>query len=117
MPRLRVDAFSLSLDGCGAGPNQSIDDPFGENGLRLTEWMVTTRTFQRMVGTRARARPASMTTSSPGPGRAVSVVPWIELPCAGGQGDQAYPAQTGWRRIVRILDGSVSLKSERQISW
>ena len=50
MPRLRVDAFSLSLDGCGAGPNQSIDDPFGENGLRLTEWMVATRTFQLMVG-------------------------------------------------------------------
>jgi dihydrofolate reductase len=49
MPRLRVHAFSLSLDGYGAGRNQNIDDPFGEGGLRLTEWMIPTRTFQTMV--------------------------------------------------------------------
>ena len=45
MPRLRVNAFSLSLDGYGAGPNQNIDDPLGEHGLRLHEWMTPTRTF------------------------------------------------------------------------
>jgi dihydrofolate reductase len=50
MPRLRVHAFSLSLDGYGAGPNQNIDDPLGEGGLRLHEWMVPTRTFRRMKG-------------------------------------------------------------------
>jgi dihydrofolate reductase len=50
MPRLRVNSFSISLDGYGAGPNQSIDNAFGEGGLRLTEWMESTRTFQRLVG-------------------------------------------------------------------
>jgi dihydrofolate reductase len=50
MAKLRVNTFSLSLDGYGAGPNQNIDNPFGEDGLRLTEWMVPTRTFQGMVG-------------------------------------------------------------------
>jgi dihydrofolate reductase len=50
LPKLRVHTFSISLDGYGAGPNQSIDNPFGENGLRLSEWMTHTRTFKQMVG-------------------------------------------------------------------
>jgi dihydrofolate reductase len=50
MPRLRVNAFSLSLDGYGAGPNQNLDDPLGEGGLRLHEWMVPTRTFHKLEG-------------------------------------------------------------------
>jgi dihydrofolate reductase len=50
MSRLRVAAFSVSLDGFGAGPNQSLKDPLGEGGERLHEWAFTTRTFQRMFG-------------------------------------------------------------------
>jgi dihydrofolate reductase len=50
MARLRVHAFSLSLDGYGAGPNQSMDSPLGEQGLRLHEWIVPTKTFRRMEG-------------------------------------------------------------------
>ncbi|TML66621.1 MAG: hypothetical protein E6G14_14635, partial [Actinobacteria bacterium] len=50
MPKLRVHAFSLSLDGYGAGPNQNIDNPLGEGGLRLHEWVVPTRTFRQMEG-------------------------------------------------------------------
>jgi len=50
MPKLRVHAFSLSLDGYGAGPNQNIDNPLGEGGLRLHEWIVPTRTFRQMEG-------------------------------------------------------------------
>jgi dihydrofolate reductase len=48
MPRLLVNSFSVSLDGYGAGPNQNIDNPFGEDGLRLSEWMAATRTFHQM---------------------------------------------------------------------
>ncbi|MGM9486313.1 dihydrofolate reductase family protein [Ideonella sp. YS5] len=50
MSRLRVAAFSISLDGFGAGPNQSLQNPLGEGGERLHEWAFTTRTFQRMLG-------------------------------------------------------------------
>jgi dihydrofolate reductase len=50
MSQVRVNSFSLSLDGYGAGPNQSLDNPFGEGGLQLTTWMEATRTFQQMVG-------------------------------------------------------------------
>lgn len=50
MSRLRVLSFSLSLDGYGAGPNQSLDNPMGEGGMALHEWVLRTRTFHAMHG-------------------------------------------------------------------
>ena len=50
MPKLRVASFSLSLDGYGAGPNQSLENPLGEGGLALHQWFFATRTFQDMSG-------------------------------------------------------------------
>ena len=50
MPRLRVQSFSISLDGYGAGPDQDLDNPLGVGGLALHEWAFPTRTFQRMFG-------------------------------------------------------------------
>jgi dihydrofolate reductase len=46
--KLRVNSFSVSLDGFGAGPAQSLDNPLGVGGERLHDWMFGTRTFQRM---------------------------------------------------------------------
>jgi dihydrofolate reductase len=37
--------ISISLDGYVAGPNQSVDNPIGEGGDRLHEWMLDTATF------------------------------------------------------------------------
>jgi dihydrofolate reductase len=50
MAKLRVNAFSISLDGYGAGPEQSPDNPLGKGGEALHEWLVPTRTFQRLYG-------------------------------------------------------------------
>jgi len=50
MPKLRVHAFSVSLDGYGAGPHQSLDNPLGVGGMALHEWVFPTRSFQQMVG-------------------------------------------------------------------
>lgn len=50
MPRLRVHAFAISIDGYGAGPEQSRDNPLGRGGTSLHQWMYPTRTFQRMFG-------------------------------------------------------------------
>jgi dihydrofolate reductase len=50
MPKLRVHAFSISIDGFGAGPAQSLETPLGVGGEALHEWFLPTRTFQRMVG-------------------------------------------------------------------
>ena len=48
--RLRVHAFSISIDGYGAGPDQDIDNPLGIGGMALHEWVLATRTFQRLFG-------------------------------------------------------------------
>lgn len=50
MSKLRVHAFSISIDGYGAGPRQSVDDPLGVGGETLHEWMLPTRTFRRLHG-------------------------------------------------------------------
>jgi dihydrofolate reductase len=50
MSRLKVQCFSRSLDGFGAGPNQSLQNPLGERGGELHQWFRGTRTFQRMLG-------------------------------------------------------------------
>ena len=50
MGRLRVNAFSVSLDGYAAGPGQSLEQPMGEGGMALHEWAFGTRTFRRMFG-------------------------------------------------------------------
>ena len=49
MPRVRVDAFAISIDGYGAGPDQSLENPLGRGAPALHEWFYPTRTFQRMV--------------------------------------------------------------------
>jgi dihydrofolate reductase len=49
MTRVRVEGFTISLDGFGAGPNQDIDNPLGIGGTELHEWFRPTRTFQRLV--------------------------------------------------------------------
>lgn len=50
MSKLRVNAFSISLDGFGAGPDQSLEHPLGVGGMSLHEWFLPTRTFQRTHG-------------------------------------------------------------------
>lgn len=50
MSKLRVNCFSISLDGYGAGPDQSLQQPLGVGGEALHEWAVATRTFQKMLG-------------------------------------------------------------------
>jgi dihydrofolate reductase len=51
MSKLRVHAFSISLDGYGAGPDQSRENPLGVGGEALHEWFFPTRTFRKMSGT------------------------------------------------------------------
>jgi dihydrofolate reductase len=50
MAKLRVQSFSISIDGFGAGPNQSLDNPMGAGGMALHDWAFTTRTFRQMFG-------------------------------------------------------------------
>jgi dihydrofolate reductase len=49
MTRVRVDGFTISLDGYGAGPDQDLDNPLGIGGPELHQWLFPTRTLQRAL--------------------------------------------------------------------
>lgn len=49
MAMVKVAAFGVSIDGFGAGPDQSLEHPLGVGGTALMEWAFPTRTFQRNV--------------------------------------------------------------------
>ncbi len=42
--------ISMSLDGFVAGPNQSIENPIGEGGMRLHEWVFETDSWREQHG-------------------------------------------------------------------
>ena len=50
MTKVRVNTFSISIDGYGAASDQSLENPFGVGGLALVDWLVATRTFQQLFG-------------------------------------------------------------------
>jgi dihydrofolate reductase len=50
MSKLRVNSFTVSLDGYGAGPRQTLEEPLGVGGERLHGWLVGTRTFHQVFG-------------------------------------------------------------------
>jgi dihydrofolate reductase len=50
MSKVRVAGFSVSVDGFGAGAEQSLEHPLGARGPELFQWFFPTRTFRAMVG-------------------------------------------------------------------
>lgn len=56
MSELKVQSFSVSLDGFGAGPNQSLQNPMGEGAGALHQWFRGTRSFQRMMGDESKGK-------------------------------------------------------------
>jgi dihydrofolate reductase len=50
MPRLRVQSFAISLDGYGAGPAQSLENPLGVGGMGLHTWAINTQYFKQVHG-------------------------------------------------------------------
>jgi dihydrofolate reductase len=49
MSKLRVESFTISLDGFGAGPDQDLNNPLGAGGTSLHGWAFPTRTFQQKL--------------------------------------------------------------------
>ncbi len=50
MGRVRVAAFSVSLDGYSAGPGQDLEHPLGVRGGELFQWFFPTEAFKSMHG-------------------------------------------------------------------
>ena len=46
MSKLRVESFTISLDGFGAGPDQDIDNPLGVGGTSLHGWAISHERFR-----------------------------------------------------------------------
>ena len=49
MSKLRVESFTISIDGFGAGPHQDINNPLGVGGTSLHGWALSTQTFQKKL--------------------------------------------------------------------
>jgi dihydrofolate reductase len=50
MSKVRVAAFSTSLDGFGAGPRQDVNNPLGVRGFELHAWFQDTEAFKKIHG-------------------------------------------------------------------
>src|SRR6201996_9052489 len=50
MGKVRVAGFGVSIDGFGAGADQSREHPLGKGGRELHNWFYPTRTFRAMIG-------------------------------------------------------------------
>ncbi len=50
MSKVKVSGFSVSLDGFGAGTDQSLQNPLGVRGPEIFQWFFPTRTFRAMMG-------------------------------------------------------------------
>jgi dihydrofolate reductase len=49
MSKLRVESFTVSLDGFGAGPNQDLNNPLGVGVTSLHCRAISTQTFQNKL--------------------------------------------------------------------
>jgi dihydrofolate reductase len=50
MSKLRVQCFGVSLDGYGAGIDQSLENPLGVRGPEIMQWFFPTDFWKRMQG-------------------------------------------------------------------
>lgn len=50
MTKVKVAGFSVSLDGFGAGADQSLEHPLGVRGDEIFQWFFPTKTFREMIG-------------------------------------------------------------------
>ena len=50
MSKIKIQGFSISLDGYGAGPGQTLEEPMGTGSEGLHTWMRNTKMFHQMTG-------------------------------------------------------------------
>jgi len=98
MSKLRFD-ISVSADGYAAGPNQSVENPLGEGGEQLHEWVLKLEVWRRAHGREGGEVTASTPLFEEALGAAGAVImgrnmfgggpgPWGEDPWKGWWGDE-----------------------------
>ena len=96
MAKVTLD-ITMSLDGFIAGPNQTVEQPLGEGGDRIHEWLYGLASFQERHGRPDRAARATQTTTSARvDGRAGAVLMGRRM-FSGGEGAwEDDPVADGW---------------------
>src|SRR4051812_36750488 len=86
MTKTRVLSFGLSLDGYGAGPNQSLTNPLGENFTDVMDWFFPTAVFTRCAAAPAakpertiNSRKKAWPTSARGFSGEICLAPFVVL--------------------------------------
>jgi len=64
MSKIRVAAFSISLDGFGAGPRQDLQSPLGVRGAELHTWFFHTEVFKKIQGETGGTSPGTTGTDN-----------------------------------------------------
>ncbi|GAA4265922.1 dihydrofolate reductase family protein [Frondihabitans peucedani] len=99
MSKVRVHNFAVSLDGYGAGADQSMEQPFGHADGRLMSWFMGTRSFHAMQGQEGGSTGVDESFASAwGPGIGVEIMgrnkfgpqrgPWTDDDWIGWWGDE-----------------------------
>ena len=98
MARVKVRSFSISIDGFGAGPQQSLENPLGVGGKALHEWAVPGQPIRPRRGDRTRPRIARQRAAPRARARGLpAVVDSPDLPRGWHQHGQP-PAGVRWRQ-------------------
>ena len=63
MTKLRLD-ISTSLDGFVAGPNRTVEQPLGDGGMQLHEWIFGLASWMESHGVEGEGATGATTTSS-----------------------------------------------------
>jgi dihydrofolate reductase len=94
MPKLRFE-ISISLDGFVAGPNQSEENPLGEGGTQLHEWVVKLAAWREPHGREGGEVNASTPLMEEGLARSGAVVMGRNM-FGGGPGPWGADPWNGW---------------------
>lgn len=97
MPLARVHNLAVSLDGYGAGADQSLDAPFGHAGMRLMEWFFPTATFQAQTGERERVEADPATDADDRYARQSFIGIGAEIMGAGKFGPPGWQQDRDWQ--------------------
>jgi dihydrofolate reductase len=94
MSKLKFD-ISVSLDGYAAGPNQSVEDPLGEGGEQLHEWVIKLEVWRRMHGREGGEVTASTPLFEESMGNSGAVIMGRNM-FGGGPGSWGEDPWNGW---------------------
>ena len=91
-----IAEISMSLDGFVAGPNPSLDDPLGQNGERLHEWVFPTKAWREPHGMEGGEDNVDSEIVEKSTGRTGATIMGRHMFSGGSGGWEDDPRANGW---------------------